>query len=161
MTYVEVRCVLLFAVFSCKMFSSFDADLLAASAQAQATGSLTPILKKELWLKIQTRRLLEGKEELVLPTATPTTYKVWYLSRSHSITEVICTGLPSLVLKIFRFIARYFFLFSYLRFFYLLFLVFSSLFVVFIFIFPSFSLLSLIFLLFSSIQIVYIFYHQL
>ncbi|PVD26457.1 hypothetical protein C0Q70_14134 [Pomacea canaliculata] len=57
------------------MFSSFDADLLAASAQAQATGSLTPILKKELWLKIQTRRLLEGKEELVLPTATPTTYK--------------------------------------------------------------------------------------
>ena len=58
------------------MCERIDPDLLEASREAMSSGSITPLLKKELWLKIQSRRLSEGKEELVVPPAPSPSHKV-------------------------------------------------------------------------------------
>lgn len=58
------------------MSEKFDADLLDASKEAMTTGCIMPLLKKELWLKIQSRRLKEGKEELVVPPTLPLSHQV-------------------------------------------------------------------------------------
>ena len=42
-----------------------DEDLQNAIVQSWTTGSLIPLLKEELKLRIQTKRLSEGKDELV------------------------------------------------------------------------------------------------
>ncbi|KAK7502757.1 hypothetical protein BaRGS_00006007 [Batillaria attramentaria] len=57
------------------MSQKFDEDLVAASKEAMNTGCLTPLLKKELWLKIQSRRLAEGKEELSVPSTPSLSYQ--------------------------------------------------------------------------------------
>lgn len=48
-----------------------DEGLVTAAAQALEKKSLIPLLKQELWCKIQTRRLSEGKGELVLSSQRP------------------------------------------------------------------------------------------
>ncbi|XP_061174296.1 cyclic AMP-dependent transcription factor ATF-3-like [Saccostrea echinata] len=54
-----------------------DEEVMKAGEEAKASGQLTPLIKVELWSKIQSRRLSEGKEELNVqfspPTATPLT----------------------------------------------------------------------------------------
>ncbi|XP_062596950.1 cyclic AMP-dependent transcription factor ATF-3-like isoform X2 [Saccostrea cucullata] len=54
-----------------------DEEVMKAGEEAQASGQLTPLIKVELWSKIQSRRLSEGKEELNVqfspPTAIPLT----------------------------------------------------------------------------------------
>ncbi|XP_076442227.1 uncharacterized protein LOC143281126 [Babylonia areolata] len=58
------------------MCDKIEEDLLAASQEAMSSGSITPLLKKELWLKIQSRRLSEGKEELIVPPAPSLSYQI-------------------------------------------------------------------------------------
>ncbi|CAC5402644.1 unnamed protein product [Mytilus coruscus] len=41
-----------------------DEEVMSASKKALESGRITPLLKVELWAKIQSRRLSEGKEEL-------------------------------------------------------------------------------------------------
>ncbi|XP_048737379.1 uncharacterized protein LOC125652332 isoform X2 [Ostrea edulis] len=54
-----------------------DDDVVRAGEEARASGRLTPLIKIELWSKIQARRLSEGKEELnvefTAPNHTPLT----------------------------------------------------------------------------------------
>ena len=43
---------------------TMDSSLMSAMVKSLETGSLTPMIKEELRLKIQTSRLAAGKEEL-------------------------------------------------------------------------------------------------
>ena len=54
-------------------FASSDVDetLLTAQREAIQSGRMTPILKVELWTKIQSRRLSEGKDELKVDFCCP------------------------------------------------------------------------------------------
>ncbi|XP_022334219.1 uncharacterized protein LOC111131133 [Crassostrea virginica] len=56
---------------------NLDSEVLRAGEEAQASGRLTPLIKIELWSKIQARRLSEGKEEMTVqfspPQSTPLT----------------------------------------------------------------------------------------
>ncbi|KAL8592644.1 hypothetical protein ACOMHN_026574 [Nucella lapillus] len=69
------------------MCDSLEVGLLAASQEAMIRGSITPLLKKELWLKIQSRRLSEGKEELVVPHTPSQAYQLAPL-QEFSVTEI-------------------------------------------------------------------------
>ena len=53
-----------------------DYDLAAAEKQARESGSITPLVKQELKLLIQTRRLSAGKDELRVGFARPSTHQV-------------------------------------------------------------------------------------
>jgi hypothetical protein len=48
-----------------------DADVVRAGEEAQASGRLTPLIKIELWSKIQARRLSEGKDEMNVEFTAP------------------------------------------------------------------------------------------
>lgn len=50
---------------------NLDSEVVKASAEAQASGRLTPLIKVELWSKIQARRLSEGKEEMAVQFSPP------------------------------------------------------------------------------------------
>lgn len=52
---------------------NLDSEVVRASAEAQASGRLTPLIKVELWSKIQARRLSEGKEEMAVQFSPPQT----------------------------------------------------------------------------------------
>lgn len=56
--------------------SEYDAALAEAERQATASGSIGPLVKQELRLLIQTRRLSQGKEELRVGAAVSTTHEV-------------------------------------------------------------------------------------
>ena len=51
-------------------------DLEAAERAARESGTLTPLVKHELKLKIQSRRLSQGKGELKVKFSSPKTHKV-------------------------------------------------------------------------------------
>ncbi|XP_067681944.1 cyclic AMP-dependent transcription factor ATF-3-like isoform X2 [Haliotis asinina] len=53
-----------------------DKRVVSAAREAIQSGSLIPLLKEELWCKIQTRRLSEGQGELTLPSTPPVTSKL-------------------------------------------------------------------------------------
>lgn len=55
-----------------------DEEVMSASKKALESGRITPLLKVELWAKIQARRLSEGKEEM----------QVDFEKSPHSCTEV-------------------------------------------------------------------------
>lgn len=55
---------------------NLDSEVVRASAEAQASGRLTPLIKVELWSKIQARRLSEGKEEMAVQFSPPQTTPV-------------------------------------------------------------------------------------
>ena len=48
-----------------------DDTLLKATVESLCSGRLTPLIKEELKCRIQSRRLSEGKDELVLQTHSP------------------------------------------------------------------------------------------
>lgn len=48
-----------------------DKDVFSAEREALSSGRITPLLKVELWAKIQSRRLSEGKEELKVEFKPP------------------------------------------------------------------------------------------
>lgn len=50
---------------------NLDSEVVKASAEAKASGRLTPLIKVELWSKIQARRLSEGKEEMAVQFSPP------------------------------------------------------------------------------------------
>lgn len=50
---------------------NLDSEVLRAGEEAQASGRLTPLIKIELWSKIQARRLSEGKEEMTVQFSPP------------------------------------------------------------------------------------------
>uniref|UniRef100_A0A2C9LM56 BZIP domain-containing protein n=1 Tax=Biomphalaria glabrata TaxID=6526 RepID=A0A2C9LM56_BIOGL len=49
-----------------------DAGLLRATMESLECGRLTPLIKEELRCRIQSRRLSEGKEELLVEFPSPT-----------------------------------------------------------------------------------------
>ncbi|XP_070180569.1 uncharacterized protein [Littorina saxatilis] len=67
------------------MSDTLEAELLEANRKAMDSGCITPLLKKELWLKIQSRRLSEGKEELVVPPTPSLSYKVSQAERAKKL----------------------------------------------------------------------------
>lgn len=54
----------------------FDSELAEAEQQAMESGSITPLVKQELKLMIQTRRLSEGKDELKVGFVQPSSHQV-------------------------------------------------------------------------------------
>ena len=53
-----------------------DAALLRATVESLHTGRLTPLIKEELRCRIQSRRLSEGKDELMVQFESPTRSEV-------------------------------------------------------------------------------------
>ncbi|KAL8592638.1 hypothetical protein ACOMHN_026568 [Nucella lapillus] len=53
-----------------------DAALLKATVESLHTGRLTPLIKEELRCRIQSRRLSEGKDELMVQFESPTRSEV-------------------------------------------------------------------------------------
>ncbi|XP_070181749.1 uncharacterized protein [Littorina saxatilis] len=53
-----------------------DTALLKATVESLNTGRLTPLIKEELRCRIQSRRLSEGKDELMVQFDSPTISEV-------------------------------------------------------------------------------------
>ncbi|XP_071081087.1 basic leucine zipper transcriptional factor ATF-like 3 [Haliotis cracherodii] len=53
-----------------------DKRVVSAAREAIQSGSLIPLIKEELWCKIQSRRLSEGQGELTLLSTPPVTSKL-------------------------------------------------------------------------------------
>jgi len=56
-----------------------DDKLKDASFLAMESGRLTPLIKEELWTKIQARRLSEGKDELTVDFKKPLKSRVSFI----------------------------------------------------------------------------------
>lgn len=69
--------------------SDSDEELNKAYDQCVKEDSLLPILKQELRLKIQTRRLSEGQGELLPERAEPKVYEV-SISKRYFLTKIKC-----------------------------------------------------------------------
>ncbi|KAK3606654.1 hypothetical protein CHS0354_037543 [Potamilus streckersoni] len=52
-------------------FSDMDNSLIGATVESLKSGTLMPLIKEELRLKIQSRRLEEGKDELEVKFEKP------------------------------------------------------------------------------------------
>ena len=73
--------------------TDLDIKLINAEEQARREGSLTPLIKEELWCKIQVRRMSEGLEELKVDFTAKSAEKVswnwtsWHWSNSINPTK--------------------------------------------------------------------------
>ncbi|PVD26455.1 hypothetical protein C0Q70_14132 [Pomacea canaliculata] len=64
------------STFSAAGSESLDTELAEAARMAYESGTITPLVKQELRLVIQTRRLSQGKDELRVAFSAPCSHQV-------------------------------------------------------------------------------------